>query len=178
MQCMMDEGDDERIVCASHRAFGNGRIRGIQDIVFVDPQDFDRAVSRETAADIAQWNAVLSNQGRPYLLIGPGRWGSKDSWMGIPVDWAEINGARVVVETGFKQFRVQPSEGSHFFHNLTSLGVSYFSLPRNQEFEVDWDWLDAQPEVGVRRYVRHIRLENPLAIKMDGRTGLGVVAKR
>ncbi len=175
----MDEVDDERIVCASHRAFGNGRIRGIQDIVFVDPQDFDRAVSRETAADIAQWNAVLSNQGRPYLLIGPGRWGSKDSWMGIPVDWAEINGARVVVETGFKQFRVQPSEGSHFFHNLTSFRVGYFSVnPQADEGHLDLEWLRSWPVVeSGANGLAHIQLDKELEVWIDGSEAHGVILR-
>ena len=175
----IDDCDDRRIICSSHRAFGNGQIKGIRDIVFVDPQDFDRAASGETALDIAQLNATLSNEERPYLLIGPGRWGSKDSWMGIPVEWAEINGARVVVETGFKKFRVQPSEGSHFFHNLTSFRVGYFSVnPQADEGSLDLEWLRQQQvlERGANGLM-HLRLEDDLEIWIDGSEAHGVILR-
>ncbi len=175
----LEDVDSDRVLCSSHRAFGNGLIKGIRDVIYVDPEEFDRALSRETAADIAQLNAVLSNQGKPYLLVGPGRWGSKDSWMGIPVEWAEINGARVVVETGFKKFRVQPSEGSHFFHNLTSFRVGYFSVnPQMDEGLLDLDWLRRQPVTqSGENGLRHLELDRELEIWIDGSEAHGVILR-
>ncbi len=168
----------ENVLAASKNVLGNGTVNDIRDIVYVLPENFRKEDTRRIARELETFNLALVAEKRPYLLIVFGRLGSSDPWLGIPVNWGQISGVRVIVEATQEGFFVEMSQGSHFFHNLTSLGVSYFSLPRNQEFEVDWDWLDAQPEVGVTRYVRHIRLENPLAIKMDGRTGLGVVAKR
>ena len=175
----LEQLDSERVVCSSHRAFGNGHISGIRDILFVDPEQFDRAHSRETADEIAQLNGQLTNNGRRYLLIGPGRWGSKDSWMGIPVDWSEINGARVVVETGFKKFRVQPSEGSHFFHNLTSFRVGYFSVnPQADEGQLDLDWLRQQPvESRGGNGLSHLRLKQGLEVWIDGSEAHGVILR-
>jgi hypothetical protein len=163
-------------VCRSTSVLGNGRIEDIRDAIVVDRQRFDRATSRRTAAEIGQLNAELA--GRPYLLVGGGRWGSADPWLGIPVTWAQISGARVIVEAGFEDIKVAPSQGTHFFQNLTSFHVGYFTVnPDAGEGFVDWEWLAAQPAVRETACVRHVRFERPLVVTMNGRRSEGVIWK-
>jgi hypothetical protein len=173
----IDGYGEEEVVCRSNHVSGNGRIEGIHDIVFVDPAEFERNRSLETAGEIAALNAGLHKEKRPYLLIGPGRWGSADPWLGIPVEWSQISGAKVVVETGFENFRVQPSEGSHFFHNMTSFQVAYFTLnPQDGEGELNLDWLRDQTVVDRRENgLVHLRLDQPLTAIMDGSQVRGAV---
>lgn len=171
--------DEDALLCTSDRALGNGRNETIRDIVLVDPADFERAHSRATAAAIGALNARLQGEERPYLLIGPGRWGSSDPWLGIPVEWSQIAGARVVLETGFEGFHVQPSEGSHFFNNMTSFQVGYITVnPQLDEGRLDLEWLRAQPALAsLPNGVRLIRLEQPLSVLIDGRTAHGAIVK-
>ena len=175
----IDAFDPADLVCRSDRVSGNGRIEGLRDVLFVDPGKFERNKSVETAGELAELNARLMKERRPFLLIGPGRWGSSDPWLGIPVDWGQIAGARVVVETGFEGFRVQPSEGSHFFHNMTSFGVGYFTLnPQDGEGELNLDWLRAQVPVERRdNGLVHLRLDEPLTAVLDGREARGAVVQ-
>src|SRR4029077_20242019 len=127
--------------------------------------------SREVAQALAQLNADLVSDGRPYLLIGVGRWGSGDPWLGIPVTWDQISGARVIVEAGLKDLRVTPSQGTHFFQNLTSFNVGYFTVnPDAGEGFVDWQWLRSQPVAEVDGCVRHLHFEAPLPVVMNGKT--------
>jgi hypothetical protein len=157
---------------------GNGRIQDIRDIVVVDFQRFERARSREVAHQLAHLNARLAEAGISYLLIGVGRWGSTDPWLGIPVTWDQISGARVIVETGLSDLRVAPSQGSHFFQNLVAFQVGYFTINSDagQGF-VDWDWLAAQPALEVHGCVRHLRLPAPLLVVMNGKTSRGMIVK-
>lgn len=165
-------------VCWSRCVLGHGRVEGICDLVVVDFQRFERARSREAATEIGRLNRVLLGRGVPYILVGVGRWGSRDPWLGIPVTWDQVAGARVIVEAGLRDLRVEPSQGSHFFQNLTSFHVGYFTInPAAGEGFVDWDWLDAQPTLSDTAHVRHLRLEAPLLVKMDGRKGEGVILK-
>ena len=122
------EIDASQLICQSTKVLGNGRIENLHDIVVVDSQRFERSRSQEVARAVAHFNATLSAENRPYLLIGVGRWGSNDPWLGIPVEWDEISGARAIVEAGFRDFRVTPSQGSHFFQNLTAFQVGYFTV--------------------------------------------------
>jgi hypothetical protein len=146
--------------------------------VVVDLQRFERSRSREVAEAVAHFNAVLSAENRPYLLIGVGRWGSNDPWLGIPVEWDEISGARVIVEAGFRDFRVTPSQGSHFFQNLTAFQVGYFTVnPDAGEGSLDWQWLAEQPAVEEQGCVRHLQFPQPLRIVMNSRTSQGVILK-
>ena len=171
-------GDVEpgKLVCRSNRVLGNGRIDDIRDVIVVDRLRFDRASSRQVAAELAQCNAELA--GRPYLLIGVGRWGSADPWLGIPVTWEQISGARVIVEAGFADFKVTPSQGTHFFQNLTSFNVGYFTInPDAGDGFVDWDWLAAAPAVRETAYVRHLRFDRPVLVKMNGKQGEGIICK-
>lgn len=163
-------------VCTSTNVLGNGRIDDLRDAIVIDRQRFDRATSRRTAAEIGQLNAELA--GRPYLLVGVGRWGSADPWLGIPVTWDQISGARVIVEAGFEDVKVTPSQGTHFFQNLTSFQVGYFTVnPDAGEGFVDWAWLAAQPAERETACVRHLRFERPLVVKMNGKRSEGVILK-
>jgi len=165
-------------IAHSRRVLGNGRIEGIRDLVVVDFQRFERTQSRAAAEEIGRLNAQLVASGTPYLLIGVGRWGSRDPWLGIPVAWDQVCGARVIVEAGLRDLRVTPSQGSHFFQNLTAFNVGYFTInPELGEGEVDWDWLDAQPQISAVAHVRHIRLAEPVLVTMNGKKGEGVVLK-
>ena len=173
----LDAIPHERLVCASPMVLGNGTVE-LADLVMVDFERFERSSSRVVAQDIARYNAELTSRERPYLLIGVGRWGSADPWLGIPVTWEQIAGARVIVESGFRDFRVTPSQGSHFFQNLTSFQVGYFTVNADQgEGFVRWDWLAAQPSASERGCVRHLRFDPPLEVRMDGRHNRGVIFK-
>jgi len=146
--------------------------------VAVDYRRFDRGKSREAAAEIGRLNGELLAAGKPYLLIGVGRWGSRDPWLGIPVTWDQVSGARVIVEAGLRDLKVAPSQGSHFFQNLTSFDVGYFSIdPDAGDTGVDWDWLEAQTAVSEAASVRWLRLAEPLRVMMNGKTGEGMILK-
>jgi hypothetical protein len=166
------------VLCRSRSVLGNGRIDGLRDLVVVDFQRFERARSREAAAEVGRLNARLQAQRTPYLLIGVGRWGSRDPWLGIPVTWDQVSGARVIVEAGLRDFKVTPSQGSHFFQNLTSFNTGFFTVNADDGSGVlDWSWLDAQPHASHSAHVRHLRLEKPILVKMNGRAGEGVILK-
>ncbi len=130
---------------------------------------------------LAAWpisTRLLSARGVPYLLVGVGRWGSTEPWLGIPVEWDEISGARVIVEAGFRDFRVTPSQGSHFFQNLTAFQVGYFTVnPDAGEGFVDWDWLNATPSMEEDGCVRHLHFDTPLTVVMNGKTSQGLIFK-
>ena len=168
----------EQLICQSTQVLGSGSMQNIRDVVVVDSHRFERGRSQEVARAVAHLNAKLTDANTPYLLIGVGRWGSNDPWLGIPVDWDEIASARVIVEAGFRDFRVAPSQGSHFFQNLTAFQVGYFTVnPDAGEGFVDWQWLAAQPAVEEEDCVRHLRFDQPLRVVMNGRTRHGMIFK-
>jgi CheY-like chemotaxis protein len=172
------DAEPSALICQSTKVLGNGRIENLHDIVVVDSQRFERSRSQEVARAVAQFNATLSSENRPYLLIGVGRWGSNDPWLGIPVEWDEISGARAIVEAGFHDFRVTPSQGSHFFQNLTAFQVGYFTVnPDAGEGSVDWQWLTEQPAVEEQGCVRHLQFTQPMRIVMNSKTSQGVIFK-
>jgi CheY-like chemotaxis protein len=174
----MDDVTPDQLVCQSSKVLGNGRISGLHDVVVVDFHRFERGHSQDVAEGVAHLNSKLSESGAPYLLIGVGRWGSNDPWLGIPVEWDEISAARIIVEAGFRDFRVTPSQGSHFFQNLTAFQVGYFTVnPDAGEGFVDWEWLAAQPAVEDRGCVRHLHFHQPLVAVMNGRTSSGIIFK-
>jgi len=166
-----EEMQGPSVLLASRRAVGNGRRDDLADIVYVKPQAFEARHSRAIAAEVDQVNRSLAEAGLGYLLIGFGRWGSADPWLGIPVNWAQIAGARAIVEASLPNMNVEPSQGSHFFHNLTSFGVSYLTVPLGAAPGIDWAWLDAQPAAADLTFVRHVHLERPLRLAVDGRGG-------
>jgi len=170
--------DRSRLLCKSSSVLGHGKIGDLHDLVVVDHHGFDRSRSLEAAAEIALLNARLTEEGRPYLLIGVGRWGSADPWLGIPVTWEQIAGARAIVEAGFRDHKVAPSQGSHFFQNLTSFQVGYFTVnPDAGEGFFDWDWLAAQPAERTTAQVRHLRFRHPVVVCMNGKKNEGFILK-
>jgi CheY-like chemotaxis protein len=170
--------EPERVLCRSARVLGNGRVEGLRDLVVVDFQRFERSRSREAAAEVGRLNGRLQAAGTPYLLVGVGRWGSRDPWLGIPVTWDQVSGAAVIVEAGLRDLKVTPSQGTHFFQNLTSFNVGYFTVnPETGDGTIDWDWLYAQPVRSDADHVRHVRLEEPLLVLMNGKTNEGLVLK-
>lgn len=170
--------EQSQLICQSTKVLGNGRIDNLHDLVVVDSERFERSRSQEVARAVAHFNATLSAENRPYLLIGVGRWGSNDPWLGIPVEWDEISGARAIVEAGFHDFRVTPSQGSHFFQNLTAFQVGYLTVnPDAGEGFVDWQWLAGQPAMEEQGCVRHLRFSEPLRVVMNSKSGQGVIFK-
>jgi CheY-like chemotaxis protein len=174
----LGEFDPAAVVCRSQRVLGNGRIEGIRDLVVVDFQRFERSRSHEAAAEVGRLNAELLSARVPYVLVGVGRWGSRDAWLGIPVTWDQVAGAQVIVEAGLRDLSVTPSQGTHFFQNLTSFNVGYFTVnPETGDGVVDWEWLDAQPPLSNVAHVRHLRLERPLLVLMNGKKNEGVILR-
>ncbi len=174
----MGDVNPKELVCRSTQVLGNGRIQGLHDVVVVDFHRFERGRSQEVAGAVAQFNARLALENRPYILIGVGRLGSNDPWLGIPVEWDEISGARVIVEAGFRDFRVVPSQGSHFFQNLMAFQVGYFTVnPDAGEGSVDWPWLESQHAVEEQGCVRHLRFPESLLVVMNGKAREGMIFK-
>ena len=177
-RCELGDFEPESVLCHSRSALGNGGIDGLHDLVAVDVSRFDRSRSRESALAIARFNARLLDEGRPYVLIGVGRWGSRDPWLGIPVTWDQVCGARVIVEAGLRDLQVTPSQGSHFFQNLTAFNVGYFTVEDGvADGRIDWEWIASCRELEAAESVRLLRFDQPLAVRIDGRRGEGVILK-
>ena len=177
---MLDEDltaiPDDQVLLRSNNSLGHGIMNEIHDIIYVKTDDYSASHNQEIAWEIEKLNQQFLDEGRNYVLVGPGRWGSSDTWLGIPVKWPHISAARVIVEAGLTNYRVDPSQGTHFFQNLTSFGVGYFTINAfmndgvyNQEF------LNTQPAVHETKYLRHVHFHQPMVVKMDGKKKLGVV---
>jgi CheY-like chemotaxis protein len=166
----------EALLCRTETALGDGAVEGVRDVVWVEARALDLARGRALARALRELNARLKSEGRPYLLVGPGRWGSADPTLGIPVGWSDIAGAAVIVETAIGERFVEPSQGTHFFRNITAARVGYLTLGADRRWHFDARWLEAQP-TRVHGGVRHARLAEPLGIYIDGRTGRAAVAK-
>jgi CheY-like chemotaxis protein len=174
----IEETDEARMICHSTQVLGDGVLTDIRDVVYVDIERFERAASKEVAEEIGRFNDELLSSNAPYVLIGVGRWGSSDPWLGIPVSWDQISGARVMVETSFKDFRVTPSQGTHFFQNLISFRIGYFTVNSDLRSEfLNWEWLRTQSAVRDAKYSRHLRFDAPITVKMNGRANRGVILK-
>jgi hypothetical protein len=172
-----DLENNKNVLLCSESVMGNGVVDYLTDIVYIQPEKFEARHSKKIGEKIAKYNAKLVDQGRKYVLIVFGRLGSADPWLGIPIKWEQISGAKVVVETTKEEFQVVMSQGSHFFHNLTSMRVSYFSTNHSDETSIDWEWLSQQEAVEEDEFIRHVRLSAPLMVKVDGRRGSGVILK-
>jgi hypothetical protein len=170
-----EELDAPNVLVSSNRVMGNGTVDGIADVVYVKPDVFEARHTRQIAGELEALNHTLQDEGRPYLLVGFGRWGSTDQWLGIPVDWGQICGAKVIVEATLPNMNIEPSQGSHFFHNISSFKVSYFSVRYDRDRPIGWSWLRRQKAVAETNFVRHVRLPSPLSVKVDGRTSRGVI---
>jgi len=167
----------DRVFLSSKNVLGNGINNDLQDILFVPPHKFQPKHTQTIAQELKKHNRRLVDTGRAYLLIVFGRLGTTDPWLGIPLRWEGVSGAKAVVETTKKDFNIVLSQGSHYFHNLINLGIHYFSIPHSSEFGIDWDWLEQQKTVDKTDFIHHVRLSRPLQIKVDGRSGKGVVLK-
>jgi response regulator RpfG family c-di-GMP phosphodiesterase len=168
----------ENVFIHSDKALGNGVVKSIRNIVYVPPETFDPSKTIEIADEIGKMNEILLTSSLPYILIGPGRWGTEDRWLGIPVKWSQISGVRVMVETALEGFNIKPSQGTHFFHNITSRGIGYINVPfKSKDFFIDWKWLDKQKTVNELKFVKHVQLSHHLKIKFDGRSGSALIVK-
>ncbi len=177
-ELIIGEINEEDLLCKSSQVLGNGAINNIYDIVVVDIENFDRGKSKEVAAEVSSINSKLLNEKKSYILFGVGRWGSLDPWLGIPVTWDQISGATVIVESGFKDFSVTPSQGSHFFQNLTSFRVGYFTVnSHNESDKIDWDWLRNQTAFEQLKFTKHIRLDKPISVRINGQQNKGIILK-
>jgi hypothetical protein len=177
----VDLGHLERdeLLCYSEHALGNGVIAGLRDVIYVKPEDFDPAHTPRIAAEISELNKELMAANRPCMMIGPGRWGSSHSWLGIPVEWSQISAARIIVEATLEDFIVEPSQGSHFFQNLTSFGIVYLTVnPFADSGFIDWAWLDGQRARYESDHVRHVELDEPLEARVDGEISHAAIMKR
>jgi hypothetical protein len=170
--------DADNTIIFSKSALGHGITNDITDIIYVRPEAFDATHNHKIVGEIDQLNREMIRQNRNYVLIGPGRWGSNDPWLGIPVKWSQISNARVIVESGLSHYRVDPSQGTHFFQNLTSMGASYFTInPYINDGTYQVDFLNSQKAEFESKFIRHIRFEKPVVIKVDGRKNMGVILK-
>ena len=168
----------EQTIVYSESALGHGLFKGIRDVIYVRPESFNPALNKNTAVIIENLNSKFTKEGTGYVLIGPGRWGSTDPWLGIPVQWQQISAARIIIESGLKNYRIDPSQGTHFFQNLTSFGVGYFTInPYINEGYYDVDYLNNQEVVYEDSIVRHVRFPRPLEIKVDGKRHKGAIMK-
>lgn len=169
---------NEDTILSSTNVLGHGIANDVKDIIYVKSEAFNSANNQLIAYEIEKLNRAFTERSESYVLVGPGRWGSSDSWLGIPVKWPHISNARVIVECGLENYRIDPSQGTHFFQNLTSFGVGYFTInPFKGDGWFDEEYLNNIPAVKETQYLRHVRLEKPMIIKMDGKRSLGVVMK-
>lgn len=171
------ETDTSKAIIYAEAALGLGLIEGIQDVIYVKPEMFDANHTQQMAAEIDKLNSHMRNEKVNYVLVGPGRWGSSDPWLGIPVKWSQISEARVIVESGLKDFRVDPSQGTHFFQNLTSFGAGYMTInPFMNDGSFDVGQLDSMDALYESEFLRHVRFEKPLYIFIDGKHNKGIVS--
>ncbi len=172
--------DPDDLFCYSDSALGQGVFDNIRDVIYVPDDRFDRAVTIEIAREIETLNARLKAESRPYLLAGPGRWGTADRFYGTPVSWAQISKVQAIIETDIKGVPVQPSQGTHFFHNITSFGIPYFTVHRRQTEaggSIDYEWLESEEAIEDTGHVKLFRFEEPLVIAVDGKNRRGVILK-
>jgi hypothetical protein len=174
----VDDAPKENLLVQSERVLGNGVIGDIHDLIVVDIQNFDRSKSHLVAEEVSDLNTKLLAQKRPYVLIGVGRWGSLDQWLGIPVTWDQISGACAIVEAGFKDIAVTPSQGSHFFQNITSFRIGYFTVSEHlDDGFIDWDWLRKFPAQEELTYTRHLRFDESVTVRINGYKNKGIILK-
>ena len=173
-----EDAERDDLFIYTSRGMGNGLVEGVHDVVYVVPEKFDKMKTKLIAAEVNEINAKMKKDGTSYILMGPGRWGTSDPFLGIPVDWAAISQAKVIVEAGLKDFNVDASLGSHFFHNITSMNVGYFTVPVNSSDSfIDYDYLNSCKPVEETKFLRHVRFNEPVTVIMDGKKMISVVTK-
>ncbi len=168
----------EKVLIRSDRALGNGIVNSIRDIVFIVPRKFDSSRTIDIAHEVGVMNNMLTESSSPYMLIGPGRWGTLDRWLGVPVKWNQISGVSIMVETALEDFNIEPSQGTHFFQNIVSKGIGYiYTAIDSKSSFIDWSWIENQGTRTELQFVGHVRLPSPLTVKIDGRSGRAIVEK-
>lgn len=174
----IEGSDQDDSLISSNHAIGNGIFNDLYDLIFVDPDQFDPAKSNQIAKEIESINHSFMEENRHYIALGFGRWGTSDPWLGIPVEWYQLSKAKVIIESHLNDLRVEPSLGSHFFHNLVSLRLGYFYIKSAPHPDyICWDWLKAQKPYQKTKYLRHLRFNKPIVVKIDGRTSKGIIFK-
>lgn len=163
--------------CYSKHALGNAESQDVYDILFIHPDDFDVAKTMEIKQEILECNKQMLREERKYILVGPGRWGTSDRWLGVPVQWNDISGVSAIVETFTENLRVEPSQGSHFFHCITTLGINYIMVTNSSEEFIHWEWLATMPVHHKEQFITHIRFDSPITIKVDGRTAESAILR-
>ena len=175
-QVNMDEISKDEIVIFSDKGMGNGLVADITDVIYIDKDEFDKSKTQEMVVEIEHLNHQMRKENRKYILVGPGRWGTRDRWIGIPVNWPQISNAKIIVETSFTGYPLDASSGSHFFHNVTSMNVGYFSVQPEMGISfIDYELLKKQKLITKTNFFRHVRFDNALKIRMDGRKRLAVI---
>jgi CheY-like chemotaxis protein len=174
----IEEINKDELLLFTERGMGNGRLDDIYDLIYCDPDKFDKSKTAEMADELEYINRKMIDEKKKYILIGPGRWGTRDRWLGIPVTWMQISNAKIIIEAGLKDFHVDASLGSHFFHNITSMNIGYFNVPFNHGNNfIDWKWLNTQKHNSAGNYFKHVMCDKPLVVLMDGRKGISVIYK-
>ena len=175
---ILDDVEKDKTIIKSCKALGNGEFLGIRDFVYVKPEKFEAANNKKIGSVIEEINIKLKGEGKNYVLVGPGRWGSSDPWLGIPINWTQISEAMVIVESGLENYRIDPSQGTHFFQNLTSFGVGYLTInPFINDGHYDIEYLSKQKACYEDEFVRHVRFKEDLKIVIDGRNNKAVLCK-
>jgi len=178
LEISIDKDKKDELFCLSEHAIGNGVYNNLKDVVYVDPDTFDPAASRIIAHEIGILNQNFIKNNCHYIIFGFGRWGTSDPWLGIPVEWFQISKAKLMIEANLADFKVDPSQGSHFFHNMISLKMGYFHVKEKSGDDfIDWQWLKSQKPVNQTKYVKHISFNRPLTIMIDARTSTGAISK-
>ncbi len=173
-----DSINRDALLLYTQNGLGNGVINDLHDIIYIDPEKFDKTKTILMREEISYLNEKMKKEDRDYVLIGPGRWGSRDRFLGIPIKWADIFKAKIIIETSFDGFIVDASQGTHFFHNLVAMNVGYFHIPYHSETDfISWDWLEKQNIVERTNYFIHVKMEHPMVVKMDGRKGIATISK-
>ncbi|MBT3168271.1 MAG: hypothetical protein HN952_06935 [Candidatus Cloacimonetes bacterium] len=170
--------DKSELLLYTEKGMGNGIVEDIYDVIYFNDETFDNTKTEEMAIELDELNRKMIVQNRQYILIGPGRFGTQDKFLGIPVRWSQISNAKVIVEVGLKNFNIDASQGTHFFHNLMSMNVGYFTIPYNSEIDnLDFNWLTSQQNLVETTYFKQFQTKKPMTIKMDGRRGISVIYK-
>ncbi|MGM0598962.1 MAG: PEP/pyruvate-binding domain-containing protein [Candidatus Rifleibacteriota bacterium] len=179
-ECTIDTSriENNQLLLYADGGMGNGKIEHISDIIWIDPDEFDKSETEAMAREIEEYNQKLKAEGKKYLLMGPGRWGTRDRWLGIPITWPQASFAKVIIEYSLDNFRVDASMGSHFFHNVTTMNIGYFSVRQDAgKGFIDWEWLRKQPKLEKKKYFIHSRVNNSLGVVMDGRKAIFIIYK-
>ena len=172
----LDKINKKSIILFTEKGMGNGILKTIQDVIYVDNSLFDKSQTEEMAKEIDILNKKMMEENRQYILIGPGRWGTRDKWIGIPVNWPQISNAKIIVETSLEDYPLDASSGSHFFHNVTSMNVGYFSVQTSSSKSyISYNILDEQKLIEKTKFFRHIRFEKPIKVRMDGKKRISVI---